>query len=84
MSGKSKLDQETLTFENAHARLEEIVNEFEDGELSLEKTMALYEEGAILAQFCQKKLESFQKRLSGLISMQNGSEENQIISPSLD
>jgi exodeoxyribonuclease VII small subunit len=45
--------EETLTFEQAMARLEEIVRLLESGELSLDETVRLYEEGQRLRQFCE-------------------------------
>ncbi|MEZ8221267.1 Exodeoxyribonuclease VII small subunit [Candidatus Fervidibacteria bacterium JGI MDM2 JNZ-1-D12] len=54
---------ETLTFEQAMARLEEIVRLLESGELSLDETVRLYEEGQRLRQFCEQKLNDAEKRI---------------------
>lgn len=54
---------ETLTFEQAMARLEEIVRLLESGELSLDETVRLYEEGQRLRQFCEQKLNEAEKRI---------------------
>jgi exodeoxyribonuclease VII small subunit len=53
--------EETLTFEQAMARLEEIVRLLESGELSLDETVRLYEEGQRLRQFCEEKLNAAEK-----------------------
>lgn len=45
------------TFEEAMARLEEIVSLLERGESSLEEALALFEEGTKLAAECGKKLD---------------------------
>jgi exodeoxyribonuclease VII small subunit len=55
--------EETLTFEQAMARLEEIVKLLESGELSLDETVRLYEEGQRLRQFCEQKLNAAEKRI---------------------
>lgn len=44
------------TFENALARLEQITEELEDGELSLESSLKKFDEGIKLAEYCNEKL----------------------------
>lgn len=56
------------TFEEALARLEEIVAGLEMGESSLEESLALFEEGVGLARFCQEKLAQTEGRLEILIA----------------
>ncbi len=46
-----------MTFEEAVKRLEEIVKELESDELTLEKSLALFEEGVTLSKTCQELLE---------------------------
>lgn len=53
-------------FEDALAKLEGIVRELEDGELSLETSLARYEQGVRLARFCNSKLEEAEKRIEML------------------
>lgn len=48
------------------ARLEEIVVRLEAGELALEESMALFEEGVALARFCEAKLKEVEGRLEML------------------
>ena len=55
--------EEPLTFEKAMARLEEIVRLLESGELSLDETVRLYEEGQRLRRFCEQKLNEAEKRI---------------------
>lgn len=45
-------DISTLKFEEASAELEQIVSRLEDGQLSLEDTLILYERGQELAKHC--------------------------------
>ena len=53
-----------LTFEEALAQLDQIVQRLEDGELSLDEALALYERGRSLAQQCQAKLDEAELRLT--------------------
>jgi len=48
-------------FEDAMARLEEIVAEIESEELGLERQFELFREGMTLARFCDGKLSEVQK-----------------------
>ena len=50
-------------FEDALEKLETIVKELEQGELSLEASLARYEQGVSLARFCHGKLEEAEKRI---------------------
>ncbi|MDZ7772623.1 MAG: exodeoxyribonuclease VII small subunit [Balneolaceae bacterium] len=56
-------DSERLNFEDALSRLEEIVNELESDEISLEDSIALYEEGIRLSRICTEKLEEAELRI---------------------
>lgn len=51
------------SFEEAMARLEEIVRLLENGGAALNETMALYEEGAKLAALCSSKLEKAEQTI---------------------
>ena len=53
-------------FEEASARLEEIVEVLEDGELTLEDAISLYEEGVKLFRFTQDQLNFAQKKIEEL------------------
>ncbi len=64
--------EETLTFEQAMARLEEIVRLLESGELTLDETVRLYEEGQRLRQFCEQKLNDAEKRIKMVTLADNG------------
>jgi len=62
-----------IKFEKALEKLEEIVIALERGDLSLETSMAKYEEGINLARICQTRLESAQKKVEILIKSKDGS-----------
>lgn len=56
----------TMTYEKAIERLEAIVNELEKGKLTLDESVRLFEEGAELASFCSKALDSAEQKLTKL------------------
>jgi exodeoxyribonuclease VII small subunit len=53
-------------FEEAMARLEEIVSLLERGETPLEESMALFEEGTKLVSGCQRQLEQAEQKVRKL------------------
>lgn len=59
-------------FESALARLEEITNRLESGEIKLEESIALYTEGVEIAAFCSQKLSEAEKKMT-LLKEQNKS-----------
>ena len=54
------------TFEQLHARLEATVGKLEEGGLSLEDAIALYEEGMTLARQCQERLDEAEQKVTKL------------------
>ncbi|MBQ3195847.1 MAG: exodeoxyribonuclease VII small subunit [Clostridia bacterium] len=52
-----------MTFENALARLEQVVRELEGGKAPLDTMLALFEEGKNLVDFCEKALTSAEQRV---------------------
>lgn len=53
-------------FEEALARLEQLVEELESGETRLDDMLRKYEEGTILLKFCMEKLEKAEKQIKKL------------------
>ncbi len=60
------------SFEEALARLEEIVQELEEGEAELDRTLSLFEEGVKLSKLCHKRLESAEKKIELLVKKEGG------------
>jgi exodeoxyribonuclease VII small subunit len=60
------MDNQTLTFEQAFAQLEEIVTRLESGDLTLDESVALYEQGQKLARLCGEMLDSAELRIKQL------------------
>jgi exodeoxyribonuclease VII small subunit len=63
-----------ISFEDALARLEEIVKQLEDGELEIEKALTIFEEGTRLSRLCAKKLSSIERRVEVLTKNRDGDE----------
>lgn len=55
------------TFESALHRLEEITQELEEGELSLENSLKKFDEGIKLADFCNEKLNEAKAKVELLL-----------------
>jgi exodeoxyribonuclease VII small subunit len=71
----TKTNKEKLAegnYEAAIARLEAIVQRLEAGEIGLEESLALFEEGIGLAKNCAVKLDAAEGRLEKLLSVENG------------
>ncbi|HOG18171.1 MAG TPA: exodeoxyribonuclease VII small subunit [Syntrophales bacterium] len=54
-------------FEDALAKLEEIVKKMESGDLSLEDSLKSFEEGIRLVRVCSRKLDEAQRRVELLL-----------------
>jgi len=62
---KKKL--ENLTFEESLNELDTIVQSLEQGELSLEESMSLFERGLSLSQISQNKLQAAEQKVKILL-----------------
>jgi exodeoxyribonuclease VII small subunit len=54
---------ESLTYDQAFAELEVVLAQLENGDLPLEQTLALYEQGVALANLCARKLADAELRV---------------------
>ncbi|MBX5478330.1 MAG: exodeoxyribonuclease VII small subunit [Pyrinomonas methylaliphatogenes] len=61
-----------LDFESALAQLEQIVRELERGDLPLEKSLELFEQGVRLSRECQERLSEAERRIEILLQDANG------------
>lgn len=59
-------------FETAIARLEEIVETLEKGELPLEQSLKLFEEGIKLSRICSARLEEAERKVEVLLKDKAG------------
>ena len=66
------MTDESPRFEAALKQLEEIVQRLEKGELPLEESLKLYEEGIRLSRLCHQKLEEAEGRIEMLMKDARG------------
>ena len=59
-------------FEDSLAKLEEITEKLESGNLSLEESLTKFDEGVKLAEFCNKKLSEAQEKINLLLKKNGG------------
>lgn len=61
-----------VKFEQAMARLEAIVGELEKGDLPLDESLRIFEEGIRLSKNCLKVLEDAERKVEVLVQDKNG------------
>jgi exodeoxyribonuclease VII small subunit len=59
-------------FEEAMARLEAIVHALEAGNLSLDESLKVFEEGTGLLRYCTRRLEEAERRIEILMQDESG------------
>ena len=59
-------DKKKLTYEQAYERLEKITEILDEGNLSLDESIKLFEESTELASYCSKCLESARLKVTKL------------------
>lgn len=59
-------------FEDTFKKLEKIVNKLESGDLSIEESLKLFEEGMGLSRICSQRLAEVQKRVELLLKAEDG------------
>ncbi len=75
---------EEMSFEEAFAELEAIVQQMEDGSTALADAMALYERGIALASRCQTLLDEADVRIKQLVPNGDGGYDEVEFTGSLD
>jgi exodeoxyribonuclease VII small subunit len=68
----SKRDQPNKPFEVALEELENVVEQLESGDLSLEDSLAAFEKGVGLVKYCNQKLTDVEKKVEFLINDKEG------------
>jgi exodeoxyribonuclease VII small subunit len=69
-------------FEDALNKLEKIVSKLEEGDIPLEESLKLFEEGIRLSRFCNQKLDEAEKKVEILLKGKNGELKTQPFDPS--
>lgn len=65
-------EDKQMHFEEAFKRLEQIVGNLESGDLSLEESMKLFEEGIGLTEACKTRLDDAEKKIQLLLKNSDG------------
>jgi exodeoxyribonuclease VII small subunit len=69
-------------FEDALNKLEKIVSKLEEGDIPLEESLKLFEEGIRLSRFCNQKLDEAEKKVEILLKDKDGLLKSQPFAPS--
>lgn len=65
-------ENQEKTFEQAMKRLEEIVERMENGDLSLDESLSLFEEGIGLSRTCSNRLNDVEGRIQKMVRIEEG------------
>jgi exodeoxyribonuclease VII small subunit len=68
----AKNDEQPKSFEASLEALEQIVHELERGDLPLEKSLELFEDGIRLSRQCQERLNQAERRIEVLLRDNQG------------
>jgi exodeoxyribonuclease VII small subunit len=68
----TKNDSQPLKFEAAIEDLQEVVEQLESGDLSLEDALAAFERGVGLVRYCNQKLSEVEKKVELLVRDKEG------------
>ncbi len=71
-----------IKFEKALKRLEEIVDELEKGDLDLDKSLEIFEEGIKMSRICSQKLDEAEKKIEILTKDESGKLKTEPFEPS--
>lgn len=63
---------ESTPFEEILARLQKVVDDLERGDLPLEQSLAIFEEGVQLSRLGQRRLEEAEQRVERLLGDESG------------
>ena len=67
------MNRENLTFEQSMQRLEQIVRAMERGDVALEESLKLFQEGTELVRSCHKLLDEAQLQVKQIMTAADGS-----------
>jgi len=67
------MNPQNKTFEESMARLEQIVRVMERGDVALEESLKLFQEGTELVRSCQKLLDDAQLQVKKIMTAPDGS-----------
>lgn len=65
--------EKDISFEEAMKELEQVVESLENGNLTLEGALEMFEKGICLTALCNKKLDVAEKKITVLLENRDGS-----------
>lgn len=68
----TKSVKDEMSYEEAVAMLEQVVAKLESGDVALDESMELFQQGMKLADFCGKKLNSMEEKITKLMLQADG------------
>ena len=72
---EKKIDN--LTYEEAFEKLQKIIQLLEDGNVSLENSIKYYEQGVLLKDHCEKKLQNAEMKIRTVINKPDDEKKNE-------
>lgn len=72
MADAKEKSVDKMSFEEALSELEGIVKQLEAGEVELEKSIAIYERGAVLKAHCESRLKSAELKVEQIVQGAGG------------
>ena len=72
------MDLKVKDFESALKTLEDIVAQLEGGDLSLDRSLELFEEGVRISRFCSSRLQEAERRVEVLTKTAEGELKEEI------
>lgn len=82
--GRQGIGMPKEKFEDALNKLEKIVSKLEEGDIPLEESLKLFEEGIRLSRFCNQKLDEAEKKVEILLKDKHGMMKAHPFDPSVN
>lgn len=78
------MSKKNATFEENMERLEQIVRAMEKGDVPLEESLKLFQEGTALVKSCAKLLDEAEQQVTQIVTQADGSPSEEVFSDGTD
>ena len=78
------MSKKNATFEENMTRLEQIVRAMERGDVPLEESLKLFQEGTTLVKDCGKLLDEAEQQVTKIVTQADGSPAEEVFSDATD
>ena len=78
------MNKKNATFEENMSRLEQIVRAMERGDVPLEESLKLFQEGTALVKDCGKLLDSAEQQVTKIVTQADGSPAEEVFADGSD